>query len=347
MMILFTLYIALSCISVEAFSVTRGRAIVDESSSCLKLFRHRTQTDAITQDELDETSVADVIEAFNDDVELSKSIHKDRVETLRFGGKLSYTSQPFPIPSNITALKDFFTSPENQHVLLSGGKKDRSSIDFIDPSSLSPELIQLWKNQSIKVGGSEPMLDIDKVVRVIPAAIDIFTVKILPESLIGVAYRPREQNVNVHSSISAEHLELVQTVPEYQAVLIDDEPKAEGPSLLVWLFNKIVYGKDATNSRGKKRSESALLRVYVEPIDTTCIEDDNEHASLSHPSFVFKAESEMRMRFDFPYFLIRFFPMKKNRAEEICSVAISRALELNLEPAVENFSDLYLKSINK
>mmetsp|Transcript_4872 Transcript_4872/g.5933 ORF Transcript_4872/g.5933 Transcript_4872/m.5933 type:complete len:379 (+) Transcript_4872:112-1248(+) len=351
-------------ISVRAFSVTKPKSSSSQaviSSSSLNLFRFRKQTETEIQEVIaaeptpcHNSALGDVENSHEDLPQPSRNI-KDRTATLRFGGKLSYASQPFPIPEDVTTLKDFITAPKNQHVLLMGGNSNITGTEVLDPSSLTPEFVQRWKEQSNKIGGSEPMLDVDRVVRVVPAAIDVFTVRILPESLIGVSLRSScrllQTKLSPLSTKARKIAQRMQMVPEYEAVLIDDEPRAEGPAPLVWLFNKIVNGgKNSADrkSEKRKRSEIAVLRVYTEPlcVGSTTGNDYNESSYLNEEeSFVFKAESELWLQFDFPRYLMRFFPMGKAKAEDICSKAIIKALELNLAPAIDSFSDLYLASI--
>lgn len=331
------------------------------SSSSLNLFRFRKQTETEIQEVISaeptpchNSALGDVENSHEDLPQPSRNI-KDRTATLRFGGKLSYASQPFPIPEDVTTLKDFITAPKHQHVLLLGGNSNITGTEFLDPSSLTPEFVQRWKEQSNKIGGNEPMLDVDRVVRVVPAAIDVFTVRILPESLIGVSHRSScrllQTKLSPLSTKARKIAERMQMVPEYEAVLIDDEPRAEGPAPLVWLFNRIVHGGRNSadrKSEKRKRSEIAVLRVYTEPLCVGCTAGNDYNASSylnEEESFVFKAESELWLQFDFPRYLMRFFPMGKAKAEDICSKAIMKALELNLAPAVDSFSDLYLASI--
>ena len=60
------------------------------------------------------------------------------------------------------------------------------------------------------------------------------------------------------------------TVPEFQGVLISNEPRARGPRPVVWLFHKVLYGsKDpdfndrdgADTNRDGRQTTTSLVRV--------------------------------------------------------------------------------------
>ncbi len=156
---------------------------------------------------------------------------------------------------------------------------------------------------------------------------------IIPTTTIGTKL------IEVESSINDQ----VKTLPEFQATLIEDEPVAKGPKFFVWLFNKIVYGGNPDEiiqqQQYNDRNETAFLRFYVQPIESENITNGNEI------NFVFVAESSMWLEFLFPKLLLRFFPMKKEKAEELCSGAILKALEKNMKPAMDEFCNEYIESI--
>ncbi len=315
----------------------------------------------------------------NEQVSSSRSRSRSKTETLRFGGRMSYTSSPLPLPDTadadadaednnnnnniISTLTQFMTHPDQQYILLCGAEKD-SQVEFIPSDTLSTDFITHWKNQAHRVNASPPNLETDCVAKVQPAKIQIWTVKVCPESTVGISMvYGNSSNSNGETSISTSASTSMSTsaasweehVPEYQAVLIDDEPRAEGPQILVWLFDKIVHGskkKEATSTsnsdqdetqdqqqqqkqkRTRSRNEVALLRVSAQPI----VGDDT--------SFTFTADSEMWLEFQFPNWLLSFFPMSREKAEQISGDAIVKALEMNLIPAIDRLCDTYLTTVS-
>lgn len=260
-------------------------------------------------------------------------------DVLKFGGKYCYTSRSLPIPADSSILNSFFTNTTNLNVLLTSGRED-SVVEHVHISSDS-ELVQVWKNAAFTMGAGEPLLGKDFVVKVHPPSIRILTVEICPETIVGI----RTRIIHADDNVDIENESAV-LGPEFQAVLIDDFPKANGPRPLVWLFNRIVHGTNSRNNQTsqpekRKRTERALLRVWTEQESRTT---DNMPSS-TRPTFVFCASSEMLLEFEFPAFLLKFFPIKKQYAEEICSSAIVKALSLNLVPAIDRFADLYVEKL--
>lgn len=306
----------------------------------------------------------------DEETETETETEPSKTETLRFGGKNSYTSQIVPIPADadLQNIHDFFAKFEHQKILLTGGKNDSSEMEELDVQSDSVDS-QKWIENAKFMGGDEPNFDRDRVHKVIPQGIKIVTLEVLPLSVIGTKIRSTAPN-DVKGF----------RMPEFQAVLIDDQPTAIGPRFSVWLFNKIVYGgnpnaevkakgkgkeeKTASASKQRRRDEKAMLRFWAErrPVlqplesesDPKLGEDSDSDLDSSTRSeygsgsgsydLVFRGEAELWLEFEFPSILLRFFPLSKEKAEELCSDAISRALNINLQPAVEKFTEMYLES---
>lgn len=245
----------------------------------------------------------------------------DRKDTLKFGGTVTFTSELIPFRKE-KSIADFFSKREHQKILLCGLNNSTScGVRELRQEDINDNLVQEWKSQSKLMGAMEPNeKEKDNIVTVKPPGIRVAGLSIVPTSTIGT---------KCITSTEAYGL------PEFQAVLIHDLPIAEGKGPLVWLFNKIVYGGDPTKEEvviefgsATDRKESGLLRVWVEP-------------KGSH--FYIKASSTLWLEFQFPRFLIKFFPMRKEKGEKICSEAIIHTLEMNLVPAVQNFCDTYMK----
>jgi len=331
----------------------------------------------------------------NDDVTVEKppkQPHKKKTETLQFGGIVNYTSQELPLPKNIQTLHSFFSVRTNQEILLTGGAGNSGSastgrsdddddgggggggcveeisLDILPPptppsdNAAATDILEKWKANAFSMGASEPNPKKDTLLRVVPLTIPLSVAEVCPETLLGTKLTSRDYPV--YDDVSCGRT-TVMPFPEFQAVLIEDYPRARGPKPLVWLFDRIIYGSGggtppvwvdsssivmsppATNededeeeknsnnlnnnnsSSNRSRNEKALLRIWAEPTDT-------------FENFVFTAEAKIRLEFAFPKLLLRFFPMDKDKAEEMCNNAIAKALQSNLKPAVEELTRLYI-----
>ena len=271
-----------------------------------------------------------LLTADENDIKKQEKEPQQKHETLKFGGKLSYKSQMYTsttVNDIIELTYNFFEQETTQNLLLSGGKN--STIDAIHSDDLHPELIMKWNDEVKALKASKPDIKQDRVVKVTPQSIELVTVCVIPTVTIGTKLIKVEKTLNNGNTI---------ILPEFEAILILDEPRAEGPKFFVWLFNKITYGGDPdklsdNDSRTSKRRERALLRIRTELVEA-------EEFQLEQ-KLIFIADSSMTLEFEFPKMLLRFFPMKKEKAEQLCSNAITKALEENLLPAMKAFGDEY------
>lgn len=292
-------------IDIHAFSFHRTQSFVPKkTSSDLYLFRRQRSNHVDSNGALEEKSELASMEKMEkvNDFDM-RSDENEKKSTLKFGGKLSYESKPFPIPHNLSLLHDFISSDEAELILLSGGK-NVTDIEYLTDDSMIADYMTRWKEEAKRFGGELPQSS-DSIIRVVPASIKILSVSILPKSVIGTKV--------IHNGI----------LPEFQATLVDDTPTAQGPMPLVRLFNLIVNAgvKDKSN-------ESAFLKLWVK------MQEDN--------TCTFVADTEMYLEFNFPSLLLKLFPIKKEQSEKICSESIVNALKINLIPAIDSLYDKYL-----
>jgi len=256
--------------------------------------------------------------------------YKKERTALNFGAKISYTSDPTPIPPNHKLLSSFFQ--QNHGILLRGGHDDNDNdneaypIEKIYNAEINSRLIHKWRSQCVSVNAPAPDLNRgDYVASVTTGGILFGGVEITPTSIIGVKL------------ILEDDKELTM-MPEFQGVLISNETRAKGPWLIVRLFNKILYGGknpedigSAIKSGHNKISQTtSLTRVWAELID-----DDEQ-------LFVFRAATFLKIKIYYPRTLSRLMPMGKSTGEKIVSAAIAKALEKNLYPAMEQFNLAYM-----
>jgi hypothetical protein len=291
-------------IGVDAFCLHKNNCFSKKSSSELHLFRRRgsNRDDSnCALEEKNEVKSIDQIEEKDKECDQLKESREKR-STLKFGGKMIYESKPFPIPNDLSRLHDFMSSKETEMILLSGGK-NVTEIEYLNDDSLISDYMDRWKEEAKKFGGEPPQPG-DSIIRVVPSGIKILTVSILPKSVVG-------------TKVIRKGL-----FPEFQAILVDDIPTAQGPMPLVRLFDLIVNSGSKDN-----RNESAFLKLWVR------MQEDN--------TAIFVAESQMHLEFTFPSFIL--IPIKKEQSEKICSDAILNALKINLVPAIESMYEKYLE----
>lgn len=291
-------------IGVDAFCLHKNNCFSKKSSSELHLFRRRgsNRDDSnCALEEKNEVKSIDQIEEKDKECDQLKESREKR-STLKFGGKMIYESKPFPIPNDLSRLHDFMSSKETEIILLSGGK-NVTEIEYLNDDSLISDYMDRWKEEAKKFGGEPPQPG-DSIIRVVPSGIKILTVSILPKSVVG-------------TKVIRKGL-----FPEFQAILVDDIPTAQGPMPLVRLFDLIVNSGSKDN-----RNESAFLKLWVR------MQEDN--------TAIFVAESQMYLEFTFPSFIL--IPIKKEQSEKICSDAILNALKINLVPAIESMYEKYLE----
>ena len=261
----------------------------------------------------------------NDLIERTGTSHENqgknktrKKEIIKFGGEICYHSDPLPFPTNGNTISDFFATKQHQNILLRGNGDN--TVEFLSSDVVDNNLRRKWAEQSSLVGGENPG-EIDEVVLVTPPGIGMVGIKIFPTSTMGTkCFEFQRPNTTM-------------SLPEYQVVLIEDEPRAEGPRFLVWIFNKISFGLEGKKSSPENRRQQAFMRLWAEPLD-------------DEKKVVFKAVISMWIEIKFPSFLLRFFPMKKNEAEDLCSAAIIKELERSSLTGIDNFCIAYRKWIH-
>jgi len=285
-------------------------------------------------------------------------------DVLTFGARISYTTDPTSLPptdNNNTeetkTLTHFFQ--RNHGILLRGGHDeldDEGAYQKLPLSSDSDsnkrhdrrarQLIRRWREQCVVVDAPAPDLaQGDYVAEVETQGITIGGIEIVPTSVIGVKIvedKGGDGNGAGGGGGGVGGVAKPIPMPEFQGVLISNEPRARGPRPVVWLFNKILYGKNNPNFDNKDddeddnnqdRQTTSLVRVWTELID-----DDREGSAQL---LVFRATTFLQIKIFYPRTLSRLFPMGKGTAEKLCSGAIAKALEKNLFPAMKQFYRAY------
>lgn len=285
--------------------------------------------------------------------------YDQKTEVLRFGGEIFYSSNPLPYSDS---LQRFFFNHNMQKILLSGGgattsmEKDHDSVEShsshrVTSIPFHSNLFETWKQKSLAVGARLPQEN-DTIVLVQPKGIDMVGIKILPQTIIGTTV-----SIHLHTTASCSPPKQY-LMPEFQAVLIQDDTNAEGPPFLIWLFNKITRNDELNNitaeggnnaihgklaraqnhgNNNSKTNHEAFLRVWVEPLLDLHSNTPNE--------IVFKSSVSMWLELHFPSFLLRFFPIHKSKAEELCSAAIIKSLQTSFSPAFQAFCHSYNESL--
>ena len=270
----------------------------------------------------------DQTEVLKENGRLKARKDEKNLESLTFGGTYTYKSKQFTLSCTTKELEkdlfDFFKDERIRQLLLSGGK-DSTTIQPIRNNELTSEMILKWYEQAEYLGIDKPDPSVDPVATVTLKGVDILTVKVIPTTTIGTKVTTRTTTIN---NI---------LLPEFQGIMIEDQPKAIGPTFFTWLFNKMIYGgnpDEIVNEKESNRIESVLLKVFI---DTKEMKDGDI-------SFNFVAESYMRLEFLFPKVLLRFFPLKKEKAEKLCSDAILKAIKTSMQPTMDLFCEEFERS---
>ena len=115
-------------------------------------------------------------------------------------------------------------------------------------------------------------------------------------------------------------------LPEYQFTLLESELIPEGAAPLVWLFNKLTRFRDTTSSFTRVRANNA--------------------GGVDCDKIIFTTEARLETRIQIPQKGIKALPgVDVAKFERQGSKSIQRLLEKELEPALDEFRNAYVRYI--
>lgn len=248
-----------------------------------------------------------------------------KMTSLHFKGEKVYKSEPVPIMhSHPSDLPSFLAKNEVRSMLLNGEREN--SIELIPNDKVTEKTLDLWMKQCQIVGGVYPSMPEDAVFKVNTGAMNFSGLKIHSNSLIGVKFLEESENDPNCGN------------PEYQLVFIKDDPVAEGPKLLVWIYNQLT-GKNKQNDEDdgdneKEQTIRAFSRFSYE-------------ATPDGKSLVFALESTLEVIVKFPSLLLKIIPVSKEKAEEQGSASVLKVMGKDIEAVLPKVREYYVKTFQE
>lgn len=246
----------------------------------------------------------------------NKNAEGDMIQMSFLGEKMVTTS---PVP---------YTSSEDIHYFFAR-EKYRNLLffrnDVATVTQPTHDMMRRWSSE-LKLGGGVELDNIagsmklgsnESILR-IKTHLSMPGLKILTRNTIG-AKLLLEQPLGGDTSCN-----LDTGLPEYQFTLLESELIPEGAPPLVWLFNKLTRFRDATSSFTRVRANNA-----------GCVDCDK---------VIFTTEARLETRIQVPRKGMNALPgVDVAKFERQGSKSIQKLLEKELEPALNEFRDAYVR----
>ena len=218
------------------------------------------------------------------------------------------SSDPVPAASP-QAILEFFQDPAQRNCMLSAGNERE-----VEETQESAKYYDLWKIISREQGATEPD-ESDPILRVASGGMNFPGLTLTPETYIGAKL--------------LDHSDDEYQYPVYEFTFVFDTKKVEGFKIAVWIFNKLT-GADDEESKNKAVTRS-LSKV-------TAITTDSGET-------VFQVNMTFTTQVFFPQLLLRILPVSKEKAEQQGSAAIGKALEKDLNKAMQTLRQQFLERL--
>lgn len=217
-------------------------------------------------------------------------------------------SRPAPATSQ-EAMIEFFRNPIHRNCLISAGnKRETSSVPT------TKELLEKWKKRALSLKAAEPEVS-DTIIKIRLGGMRFPGIILESTSLIGTKVLiPSESNA----------------FPSYEFLLIQDKRQATGLKPLVWIYDQLT-------GAGKKEREKDTARISLSRVTV----QESEH----NKTITFKIETFIQIRINFPAFLLKILPVKKEKAEAQGSQGIAKVIKHDIDSAMAKFRDLYAASL--
>ncbi|GFH51172.1 hypothetical protein CTEN210_07648 [Chaetoceros tenuissimus] len=232
--------------------------------------------------------------------------------TLHFKGNKVFKTDPIPLKAD--SIETLFVSNLNgiRKLLLSGSGNNKAEILSGEESN---KLMNEWKKQTLKVGASTPDAEnhpeLDVICRVNTSGINFVGLEVKSDALIGT-----KLVLNENSS------------PEIQLVFIKDSQYAEGPKILVWIFNKLTGKDDKKAKTEKEQMVTSFSKFYATS------SNEGEEISLV-------IETSLDIAVQFPKFLLKILPVSKEKAEEQGSNSILKTLDKDTGASLKRIEEYF------
>ena len=248
----------------------------------------------------------------------NKNAEGDMVQ-MSFLGEKMVTTSPVPYTSS-KDIQDFFAREKYRNLLFF--RNDVASV-----TQPTTQMMRRWSSE-LKLGGGVELDNIagsmklgsnESIIR-IKTHLSMPGLKILTRNTIGaklLLVQPSEGEVGGSCNLDA-------GLPEYQFTLLESELIPEGAPPLVWLFNKLTRFRDATSSFTRVRANNA--------------------GGVDCDKVKFTTEARLETRIQIPRKGMNALPgVDVAKFERQGSKSIQKLLEKELEPALNEFRDAYVR----
>ena len=232
--------------------------------------------------------------------------------TLHFKGNKIFKTDPIPLKAD--RIETLFVRNLNdiRKLLLSGSGNNKAEILLGEEAN---KLMNEWKKQTVKVGASTPDAEkhpeLDVICRVNTSGINFVGLEVKSDALIGTKLVRKENSS-----------------PEIQLVFIKDSQYAEGPKILVWIFNKLTGKGDKKAKTEKEQMVTSFSKFYAT--------SSNEGDEIS-----LVIETSLDIAVQFPKILLKILPVSKEKAEEQGSNSILKTLEKDTGASLKRIEEYF------
>jgi hypothetical protein len=301
--VLVVVVIACNALQVVSFQLKNNNFNSKSKSSLLSLLRQRL-ADLLTT----------TLWAISKEEESALKTEEKEETTLTLQGEITISSNPVLKVSD-DELSEFFRTPSNRNLLITGGgerpcSEIEATLDILDD----------WKRQCLSLSACEPNEN-DSILSVVSPGIKFPGLKVESVAMVGVKFIDERQ------------------APRYEFVLLANDQKASGLAPAVWIFNKLT-GKndDDDNDNDGKENNSKIKSLSTVTYQELVEEEDNG----GNTNIVFQTTSFLSIGIKFPKFLLKILPGDKKTIEERGGKSIIKTLDKDVVQSMKAFESAYL-----
>lgn len=237
------------------------------------------------------------------DDDATQEATKEKTTKLTFLANFTADSSPVPAASPEKVL-EYFQNPKH----LSFGASTPSSQ--VNPT---PELVDQWIRACHSMGANPPNLENDMILSVRTGGISIPGLAVEWSAYIGATLV----------------LEPDTRLPAFEFVLIKDESSARGVRPLIWVYEKIMGGKNGGEAGSKSSRETLFLsRIAMKP-------------TQEEGDFVFNCKGSMEIKCEVPNVILKATRVNKEKSEARMSKLIGNQIEKDMEKAMSYWQETY------
>lgn len=235
---------------------------------------------------------------------------------MSFLGQKAVTTSLVPLPSAASkqSLQEFFASENYRNLLFFRN-------DVTTQPNPTKEMMDRWSSE-LKLGGGKELDDDtgNNLLGPTESVIQIKTILTMPGlKILTINTIGTKLILDGGMNAAADNL------PEYQFTLLESQLIPQGAAPLVWLFNKLIRYRDTTSSFTRVKAKNA--------------------GGVNCDKVVFTTEARLETRIRIPRKAMKAMPVNVERFERQGSKSIQKLLEKELEPALVEFRNAYVRWI--